>query len=66
MNRLSTARRAEIIRCLVEGMSINATCRMTGAAKMTVLKLLRDLGDATSRYQDAALRNLPCQRIQAD
>jgi IS1 family transposase len=66
MHRLSTAKRAEIIRCLVEGTSINATCRMTGAAKMTVLKLLRDLGEATSRYQDAALRNLPCKRIQAD
>jgi IS1 family transposase len=66
MNRLSTARRAEIIHCLVEGNSINATCRMTGAAKMTVLKLLRDLGEATSRYQDAALRDLTCQRIQAD
>src|SRR3989475_278581 len=66
MNRLSTAKRAEIIRSLVEGNSINATCRMTGAAKMTVLKLLRDLGAVTSRYQDEHLRNLPCQRIQAD
>ena len=66
MNRLSTAKRAEIIGCLVEGVSINATCRMTGAAKMTVLKLVRDLGEATSRYQDTALRNLPCKRIQAD
>lgn len=66
MNRLSTAKRAEIVRALAEGMSINATCRMTGAAKMTVLKLIRDLGAATSRYQDTALRNLTCQRIQAD
>jgi IS1 family transposase len=66
MNRLSTQKRAEIIHSLVEGNSINATCRMTGAAKMTVLKLIRDLGEATSRYQDTALRNLPCKRIQAD
>ncbi|MEX0629100.1 MAG: IS1 family transposase [Chloroflexota bacterium] len=66
MNRLSTEKRAEIIRCLVEGTSINATCRMTSAAKMTVLKLLRDLGEATSRYQDAALRHLPSRRIEAD
>ena len=66
MNRLSTAKRAEIVGCLVEGMSIRATCRMTGAAKMTVLKLIKDLGEATSRYQDATLRNLPCKRVQAD
>jgi IS1 family transposase len=66
MNRLSTARRAEVIGLLVEGMSIRATCRLTGVAKNTVVKLLADLGEATSRYQDATLRNLPCQRIQAD
>ena len=66
MNRLSTSKRAEIIGCLVEGMSIRATCRLTGVAKNTVVKLLADLGDATSRYQDATLRNLPCKRIQAD
>jgi len=49
-----TQKRAEIVRCLVEGNSIDATCRMTGAAKMTVLKLLRDLGDVTAAYQDDA------------
>ena len=66
MNRLSTAKRAEIIRCLVEGTSVNATCRMTGAAKMTVLKLLRDLGAVTSRYQDEHLRNLTCPHCGAE
>lgn len=66
MNRLSTAERAKIVQCLVEGMSIRATCRMTGAAKNTVVKLLVDLGKAVSRYQDEKLRNLPCKRIQAD
>ena len=66
MNKLSTAERAKIIECLVEGNSIRATCRMTGAAKNTVVKLLVDLGKAVSRYQDEKLRNLPCKRIQAD
>jgi IS1 family transposase len=66
MNRLSTEERARIITCLVEGMSIRATCRMTGAAKNTVVKLLADLGNAVARYQDEHLRDLPCKRIQAD
>lgn len=66
MNRLSTEERAKIVQCLVEGMSIRATCRMTGAAKNTVVKLLADLGNAVARYQDEHLRDLPCQRIQAD
>jgi len=66
VNRLSTERRAQVIGCLVEGNSIRATVRLTGAAKNTVSKLLLDLGSACSDYQDKALRNLTCQRIQVD
>ena len=65
VNRLSTERRAQVIGCLVEGNSIRATVRLTGAAKNTVTKLLLDLGIACSDYQDA-LRNLTCQRVQVD
>jgi IS1 family transposase len=66
VNRLSTEQRARIIGCLVEGSSIRATVRLTGAAKNTITKLLLDLGEACSVYQDGALRGLPCQRIQVD
>lgn len=59
-------KRAQIIAALVEGNSINATVRMTGAAKHTVLKLLTDLGKACAAYQDRVFRNLPCTRIQCD
>src|SRR3954451_17754100 len=52
MNRIDTARRAQVIRCLVEGNSINSTCRMTGVAKNTVLKLLVEVGAACSAYLD--------------
>lgn len=66
MNRLSTEKRAQVIGCLVEGMSIRATVRLTGAAKNTVTKLLVDLGQACSDYQDRVLRDLPCKRLQFD
>ena len=66
MNQLSRARRAEVIRCLVEGNSIRAPVRMTGVAKNTVAKLLVDLGRACSEYQDVMMRDLPCERIQFD
>lgn len=66
MNRLSTEKRAQIVRCLVEGNSIRATVRMTGAAKNTVSKLLADLGRACYNYQDMVMRDLSCKRLQCD
>ena len=66
MNKLTTSKRAEVIRCLVEGNSIRSTVRITGAAKNTVTKLLVDAGRACSVYQNENLRNLPCRRIQVD
>ena len=66
MNRLSTERRAQIIRCLVEGNSIRSTVRITGAAKNTVTKLLVDVGKACAEYQNENVRNLSCKRLQID
>jgi IS1 family transposase len=66
MNRLDTAARTQVIACLCEGNSIRSTVRMTGVAKNTVAKLLVEIGAACAKYQDAALRNLKCKRIQCD
>lgn len=66
MNKLSLQRRTQVIKALVEGNSIRATCRMTDTAKGTVMRLLVDVGTACSRYQDEHLRDLPCKRIQCD
>lgn len=66
MNRLSTEIRVQVVASLVEGNSIRATCRMTGVAKNTVVKLLTELGEACQWYQDEHLRNLPCKRVQCD
>ncbi len=66
MNQLSTQRRAQVISCLVEGMSIRATVRVTGVAKNTIVKLLEDIGQASADYQDLVLRNLDSTRIECD
>lgn len=66
MNVLSTADRARIIACLVEGNSQRATCRMTGAAKKTVARLAVELGMACERFADRVMVDLPCERIQCD
>ncbi len=54
------------MQALVEGNSIRSTCRITGAAKDTVTRLLVALGRASADYQDAVLRDLPCTRVEAD
>jgi IS1 family transposase len=66
MNKLTSAKRAQIIGMMVEGVSIRAISRMTNASKNTIVKLLADTGQACLEYQDKALRNLACKRIQAD
>jgi IS1 family transposase len=66
MNKLTTSKRAQILSALVEGNSLRATSRMTGASKVTILRLLEAIGPACADYQDKALRNLSCKRIQCD
>ncbi|MCC6706547.1 MAG: IS1 family transposase [Gammaproteobacteria bacterium] len=66
MNRLSIEERAKILNLLVEGSSMRAVSRITGASINTVTKLLVDTGRACAEFQDGALRNLPCKRVQAD
>lgn len=66
MNRLSTDKRKEVIWALVKGCSINSTVRMTGAAKMTVLKLIRNAGCACTAFHHERVRGLKPGRIQCD
>lgn len=66
MNQLSTEKRAAVVAALVEGNSLRGTARLTGVARMTIEKLLRDLGAACAAYHDANVRGLKSQRIQCD
>jgi IS1 family transposase len=66
MNTLTIERQAAILRALCEGNSIRATCRLTGAAKATVQKLLRDVGCHAKNYHDRFVKDVWAQRIQVD
>ncbi len=66
MNKLSLDRQAQIIKVLCEGNSIRSTARITGTAVNTVVKLLKEVGVACLDYQDMAMHNLPCQKLQCD
>jgi hypothetical protein len=45
---------------------VNATCRVTGAAKNTVLKLLAEIGEACAKYHDEHVRGVAARRVQCD
>jgi IS1 family transposase len=66
MNQLNTAKRAQVIAALIEGNSINATCRMLGVGKHTVLRLLEDAGCACAAFHYENVRNLRVTRAQCD
>ena len=66
MNKLPTAKRAQILNLLCEGNSLRSTSRLTGCSINTVTKLLVEAGTACSAYQDATVRNLTCKRLQLD
>lgn len=66
MNKLNPKDRVAILNCLSEGMGINATARVTSKSKNTILKLLKDVGEACAAYQDRAMRNLTCKRVECD
>lgn len=66
MNRLDIQTRALIINCLVEGNSIRATVRLTGAAKNTVTKLLVDIGEACAAFHFKHVKGVFSRRIRCD
>jgi IS1 family transposase len=66
MNGLDSTKRAQIIRCLVEGNSIRATVRLTGAAKNTVTKLLVEIGEKAQAFHDKHVRHVSARRVQCD
>lgn len=66
MNKLSLERKTQVIKVLCEGNSIRSTARITGTAINTVVKLLREVGAACLDYQDKAMHNLTCKKLQCD
>ena len=66
MNKMSTEKRAMILRLLVEGMSMRSITRTVGCSINTVTKLLEAAGTCLGEFQDEFIRNLPCTRLEVD
>ena len=66
MNTLPIEKRVQIVTMLVEGMSMRAVSRVAGVSINTVTKLLANVGQACSDYQDRTMRDLPITNVQVD
>lgn len=56
----------QVVSALVEGVSINSICRITGVAKHTVLDLLHDIGCASAAYHHRTVHGVRVRRLQCD
>ena len=66
MNKLSTERRAKIIRMLVEGASLRSISRIEDVSINTVSKLLIDAGEACVDFHNNHVRSVKSKRVQVD
>jgi len=66
MNRLSLARRTQVISALVEGNSIRSTERMTDTHRDTIMRLMVEVGTGCAAIHNETMRDLDCRRIQCD
>lgn len=66
MNKLSLAKRAQILTLLCEGMSMRSIERTVGCSINTIDKLLQDAGEAALEYHDQHVRGVKASRIQCD
>jgi len=66
MNKLKAEKRVQIISALVEGASIRAAERMTGAHRDTIMRLAVRVGTVCESILDETLRGLHCRHLQLD
>jgi len=62
----STERTTQIVTLLMEGMSVRAVSRITGAHQGTILSLLLTVGDKCRNLFDARVRGIHPRFVQAD
>ena len=66
MNRLSNAKRVQVLSMLVEGASMRSIARVADVSFNTVDKLLQAAGEACEEYHDKNVRGVKAKRVQCD
>src|SRR4051812_24009588 len=66
MNKLSSAKRVQILSLLCEGTSMRSASRLADVSINTVSKLLVDAGLVCAAFHDETVRGVKSKRVQAD
>ncbi|HVR39615.1 MAG TPA: IS1 family transposase [Thermoanaerobaculia bacterium] len=66
MNRLPIEKQVRFLGAIVEGMGVRAACRLTGIAKGSGLRLIREVGAACEAFQRQWIRELDTKRVECD
>jgi IS1 family transposase len=66
MNKLTRAKRSQILHLLVEGNSLRSTSRIADVSLNTATKLLIDAGKACAAHHDRHVRGVAANRVQCD
>ena len=66
VNKLPTSVRADALHMLVEGSSMSSVSRVLGIDINTIVKLLRDAGDACIEFHDRTVRDVHARYVQVD
>lgn len=64
--QLSIEKQALVLAALREGAPLNSVTRMFSVSIHTVLRVIRETGEAFADYMDQNFRDLPCERIELD
>jgi hypothetical protein len=62
----STEKAAQILNLLLEGMSVNATARLSDTHHTTILRLLDVAGERCERLLTSRIQNIPVQDVECD
>jgi IS1 family transposase len=65
-NVLPRSKQLAVVSCLLEGMSVRGTERLTGVCREAILSLLARVGTGCAALLDERMRDLPCKRLELD
>ena len=66
MNRLSTAKRVQILQLLVEGTSLRSASRIAGVKVDTVIRLQMEAGKACLAFHNRTVKQVYAENVQCD